>query len=226
MQLEVYIANARDPVNSTRIEFPTTEKIIEDAFRELRIHKPEDIKIEKITSDIDALDSICELHDVDAVVTINNINYLASLIEDLCDYDIAKFEAAVEYEETGGIINMINIAANIEDYYYYPEITSTEELGEFYIHEVEAIDTDQLGILGNYIDYAAYGRDLCYEGIGSFVSDGWIEHDGWGNGNSFAGEYDDNPYAVIDHECTNFIDDDSDVECVNIFAGYNIENLW
>ena len=228
--LNAYITNVKNPVYSIKVELPSTEETIEDALQKLGIRKPDDVRIEKIETNIYALENIPGYYEffgmvgIDAVKTINNINYLSVMLDGLDDWELDTLEAAQEYEGNCSIENLIDMSSNIDSYYLYPDITDYRDLGEYYVHEVEAFDIDQLGTLGNYIDYASYGRDLEYGGVGTFVSGGWLEVGGYIR-QAFSGEDEDNPYVILNAEYFDQFDGEKEDDAP-VFAGYNIENLW
>ena len=115
---------------------------------------------------------------------IDELNYLASLIDDMDKSDQAKFEAALAYGEyTGSVKTLINLAQNLDCYEYYPDIHDEDDLGRFYIEEMCTLEVPEH--LQNYIDYEAYGRDMSLDDNGQFVDGGYIVE----NGNSFVELY-------------------------------------
>ena len=107
--------------------------------------------------------------------SIDELNYLASLLAEMDEWDIEKFNAALEYgEHMGSVKDMINLAQNLDCYAYYPGILGTEDLGRYYGDELLFPDVPEH--LKNYIDYEAYGRDISLESGGVFTDKGYIEN--------------------------------------------------
>lgn len=122
---------------------------------------------------------IAELHGcLDEYESIDELNYLASLLDDMSEGDIEKFEAAIAYGEyTSNAKNLINLAQNLDCYEYYPEVTTEEELGYYLIDELGALSIPEE--LAGYFDYEAYGRDAVLNG-GTLTDAGYVEHNGSG----------------------------------------------
>lgn len=109
--------------------------------------------------------------------SIDELNYLASLLDDMDTDDIERFAAAVDYgEHTGSVKELINLAQNLDCYDFYPGVRDEEELGRIYIEDMDALEVPEY--LRNYIDYEAYGRDMALEESGHFTGDGYVLYTG------------------------------------------------
>lgn len=104
--------------------------------------------------------------------SIDELNYLASLLEDLDTSEMEKFAAAVELGDyDGSVKNLINLAQNLDCYDFYPA-ADEEDLGRMYIDEFGTMEVPEH--LRNYIDYEAYGRDVALNEGGVFANGGYI----------------------------------------------------
>jgi len=114
--------------------------------------------------------SIDGLHDkLGEFESIDELNYLASLLDDMDKWDLEKFEASLSLGEyTGSVKDLINLAQNLDCYDIWSGIESHEDLGHYLIEELECLKIPK-GIEG-YFDYRAYGRDFDYNENGCFVS--------------------------------------------------------
>lgn len=91
--------------------------------------------------------------------SIDELNYLASLLDGLDNGQKAKYEAALSLGEyTGSIKDLINLTQNLDCYEFYPEVQNEEELGRYLIDECGALDVPEH--IKDYFDYEAYGRDM------------------------------------------------------------------
>jgi antirestriction protein len=119
---------------------------------------------------------------------ISLLNYLASKIADLSDYDLKLFEAALELgEHTNGICEIIELIDGMEEAYeYMPDVNTDYDLGYYWVEESGCFDTSALGNLSRYIDYEAFGRDIylesnccCYTSHGyiQLIDDCWCPFD-------------------------------------------------
>lgn len=109
---------------------------------------------------------------------LNELNYLAAKIEDLCEFEKETFEAVMEYDCGAGIVSaaeIINIIENLDCFILYPNVDDDYDLGCYWIEESGCYDLDKLGNLRNYIDYEAFGRDYSFETEGGFVGSGFLE---------------------------------------------------
>lgn len=105
--------------------------------------------------------------------SLDELNYLASLLDSMQEHEIAVFSAAIEHgEHTGSVRELINLAYNLDCYEFFPDISSEEDLGRYYIEELSALEVPEH--LLSYIDYEAYGRDIALDENSSFVAGGYI----------------------------------------------------
>lgn len=109
---------------------------------------------------------------------LDELNYLATLIDDMDGGEKEKFAAAVELEgHMTGAADLINLAQNLDCYDFYPGIKSELDLGLYYVDEMDMLEIPQH--LDGYIDYEAYGRDMNLNNTGNFVTGGYaIGYDG------------------------------------------------
>lgn len=109
--------------------------------------------------------------------SIDELNYLAFLLDDMDTGDMERFAAAVEYgDHTGSVKELINLDQNLDCYDFYPGVRDEEELGRIYIEDMDALEVPEH--LRNYIDYEAYGRDVAMEESGHFTNDGYVLYTG------------------------------------------------
>jgi len=105
---------------------------------------------------------------------VRELNYLGHSLNELgCDQ--SAFEAALSDHGARSIKELINLAGNLELFYYVPDIRTKSDLGEF------LVDNDFLEVpehLVNYIDYEAVGRDHLLDGGGALTDCGYVEFDG------------------------------------------------
>ena len=107
--------------------------------------------------------------------SLDELNYLASRIEQLDKSEWETFNAAVEMGEyTDSVKDLINLTENLDCYNFYSDIHSDSDLGYYWIEESGAYDTKAMGRLSSYIDYEAFGRDIRLEECGDFTDNGYI----------------------------------------------------
>ena len=116
---------------------------------------------------------------------LDELNYLASKLDDMSQDEYERFQAAMEIgDHTGSIQELINLTENLDCYDIYPDIHDHDDLGRYYIEELDAMQVPEH--LRNYIDYEAYGRDIALEESGQFTDLGYVRD----TGDSFHEYYD------------------------------------
>ena len=104
---------------------------------------------------------------------LNELNYLAAKLEELNDYGFERFQAAMQISDyTGSIQELINLTDNLDKYDVYPDINDHDDLGRYYIEELDAMSVPEH--LKDYIDYEAYGRDIALNEAGQFTDYGYV----------------------------------------------------
>ena len=113
------------------------------------------------------------------------MNYLASKLNDMSEYEYPKFLAAVKMgDHTGSIQKLINLTDNLDSYDIYPYIHDYDNLGCRRFEESDDIQMpDNLLI---YIDYDTFGRDIVFEEKGQITNLEYMLN----NGSPFHEHYD------------------------------------
>ncbi|WP_375105235.1 antirestriction protein ArdA [Paenibacillus sp. RS8] len=151
------------------LKFPSTTQDVQELFKRIGVDgvRYEEIFITDYKTAIPALrDYLGESESLD------ELNYLASLLEDLPEWETEKFAAALELGEFNSVKDLINLSENLDCYAFIDGITSEEDLGRYYIEELGAMEIPDH--LQSYIDYEAYGRDVCINENGLFVNNGYV----------------------------------------------------
>ena len=118
---------------------------------------------------------------------LDELNYLAAKLDDMTQGEYAQFQAAMEVgDHCGSLQEIINLTENLDCYDVYPDINDYDDLGRYYIEELDAMQVPEY--LRNYIDYEAYGRDVALDENGQFTSCGYVRD----TGDSFVEVYDGN----------------------------------
>ena len=108
---------------------------------------------------------------------LDELNYLASKLDDMSQDEYKRFQAAMKIgDHTGSIQELINLTENLDCYNVYSNIHDHDDLGRYYIEELDAIQVPEH--LRNYIDYEAYGRDIALEESGQFTDLGYVRDTG------------------------------------------------
>ena len=101
---------------------------------------------------------------------IEDLNEYAQKLDELSEWEQKVYAAAVEYWGAQYVD-----PDDLDDYILYTDITDNYDLGYYWAVDSGCYNTDELGALGRYIDYEAFGRDIALEADGGFTSYGFIE---------------------------------------------------
>ena len=169
------------------VKFPTTAEELKKVFERIGIGAKDDFGQtyeEWFITDYDCyVDGLYDL--LGEYANLDELNYLASKLDDMSQDEYERFQAAMEIgDHTGSIQELINLTENLDCYDVYPDIHDHDDLGRYYIEELDAMQVPEH--LRNYIDYEAYGRDIALEESGQFTDLGYV----WDTGDSFHEYYD------------------------------------
>lgn len=117
--------------------------------------------------------------------SIDELNFLAALLDDMEQWEVEKFSAAVDFGDYTSVPALINLTQNLDCFEFYPDVNNEDDLGRFYIEEMCALEIPEH--LANYIDYEAYGRDMNLDEDGRFTDGGYVVR----TGDSFTEHYSD-----------------------------------
>lgn len=157
------------------VKFPTTAEELKKVFERIGIGQKDDFGQtyeEWFITDYDCyVDGLYDL--MGEYANLDELNYLASKLDDLSQDEYERFQAAMEVgDHTGSIQELINLTENLDCYDVYPDIHDHDDLGRYYIEELDAMQVPEH--LRNYIDYEAYGRDIALEESGQFTDLGYV----------------------------------------------------
>lgn len=169
------------------VKFPTTAEELKKVFERIGIGAKDDFGQtyeEWFITDYDCyVDGLYDL--LGEYANLDELNYLASKLDDMSQDEYERFQAAMEIgDHTGSIQELINLTENLDCYDVYPDIHDHDDLGRYYIEELDAMQVPEH--LRNYIDYEAYGRDIALEESGQFTDLGYVRD----TGDSFREYYD------------------------------------
>ena len=169
------------------VKFPTTAEELKKVFERIGIGAKDDFGQtyeEWFITDYDCyVDGLYDL--LGEYANLDELNYLASKLDDMSQDEYERFQAAMEIgDHTGSIQELINLTENLDCYDIYPDIHDHDDPGRYYIEELDAMQVPEH--LRNYIDYEAYGRDIALEESGQFTDLGYVRD----TGDSFHEYYD------------------------------------
>ena len=157
------------------VKFPTTPEELQNVFMRIGIGAKDDFGNtyeEWFISDYDCyVDGLYEK--LGEYANLDELNYLASKLDELNADEYYHFQAAMEISDyTGSIKDLINLMDNLDKYDIYLGVENDEDLGRYYIEELGALEVPEH--LKSYIDYEAYGRDIALDEVGQYTSYGYV----------------------------------------------------
>lgn len=177
MVFEAYVTNLgkynKGVLAGAYLKFPATTEDVQALLKRIGVDgvRYEEIFITDFQSDVLGLYDCLNEYD-----NIDELNHLAHVLSELSESELEKFEAAIAYGEyTSSVKDLINLAQNLDCYDFIPGIEDEEDLGRYYIEELDALQVPEH--LRNYIDYEAYGRDVSMEESSSFVPGGYVRRE-------------------------------------------------
>lgn len=156
------------------VEFPTTHEEIQKALTDIGIDNKryEEYFFTDYETDIDGL-----YEHLPEYAGIDELNYLASRLEELSDYEREHFEAAlVMGENCGSVAELINLTENLDCYYYNSGVHDAYDLGHYWLEESGCYDKRNLLNLTSYFDYEKFGRNIMLEEAGIFSGKGYVHN--------------------------------------------------
>ena len=161
------------------VKFPTTAEELKEVFKRIGIGQRDDFGNpyeEWFITDYDCY--VDGLYDkLGEYENLDELNYLASKLDEMSDSEYAQFQAGMEMgDHCGSLQEIINLTENLDCYEVYPNIEDYDDLGRYYIDELEVMQVPEH--LQNYIDYEAYGRDVAMDENGSFTDQGYVRDTG------------------------------------------------
>ena len=161
------------------VKFPTTAEELKKVFERIGIGQKDDFGQpyeEWFITDYDCY--VSGLYDkLGEYENLDELNYLASKLDEMSQGEYEQFQAAMEVgDHSGSLQEIINLTENLDCYDVYPDIQDYDDLGRYYIEELDAMQVPEH--LRNYIDYEAYGRDVALGESGDFTSFGYVRDTG------------------------------------------------
>ena len=161
------------------VKFPTTAEEMKEVFKRIGIGQRDDFGQpyeEWFITDYDCY--VDGLYDkLGEYENLDELNYLASKLDEMSDSEYAQFQAGMEMgDHCGSLQEIINLTENLDCYEIYPNIHDYDDLGRYYIEELDVMQVPEH--LQNYIDYEAYGRDVALEENGTFTDQGYVRDTG------------------------------------------------
>lgn len=166
MEFKIYVANLgkynEGEMVGEWINLPATEEEMEELLDRIGINEEyEEIFIPDYENEFG--------YKVDEYDNLDELNDIAYKLDNLTTDEEEKIKAGLE------LWSFEEVFDNLDDFILMEDINTDYDLGCYWIEESGCYDLDNLGMLRNYINYEAFGRDVRLETDGGFTSYGWIE---------------------------------------------------
>ena len=122
------------------VKFPTPAEELKEVFKRIGIGQKDDFGQpyeEWFITDYDCyVDGLYSK--LGEYENLDELNYLASKLDEMDQSDYAKFQAAMEIGDyTSSLQEIINLTENLDCYEIYPNIEDYDDLGRYYLEELE-----------------------------------------------------------------------------------------
>ena len=133
------------------VKFPTTAEELKEVFKRIGIGQKDDFGQpyeEWFITDYDCyVDGLYSK--LGEYENLDELNYLASKLDEMRESEYAQFQAGMEMgDHCGSLQEIINLTENLDCYEVYPDIHDYDDLGRYYIEELDVIvcfDIKELG---------------------------------------------------------------------------------
>ena len=152
------------------VDLPTTRDEMKVVFNRLSIGKSPYEEYFITDYESETITGLTEM--LGEYENLDELNYLASRLDELDTYDTSVFEAAIEAGIPRDIADLIDLTNNLDDLILLTDVNDDEDLGYYYADELGCIEIPEN--IKCYFDYEAYGRDIRLEGDGTFTMNGFL----------------------------------------------------
>ena len=166
MEFKIFIANLgkynEGKLIGEWINLPFTEREMEELLDKIGINEEyEEVFISDYENEFG--------YTVNEYDNLDELNEIAHKLDNLTIDEEEKIKAGLElwsFDEVYNYLDDIVLLKDVNNYY---------DLGYYWIEESGCYNLDNLGMLRNYINYEAFGRNIDLESQGGFTSYGYIE---------------------------------------------------
>jgi len=171
--IEAFITNAgkyaEGELRGDWLRFPTTKEDVQALLSRIGVDgaQYQEYFITDYKTNLEGIHSFGEYESID------ELNYLATLLSDMDDWELEKFEAAVTHGEySGSVEGFINLTQNLDCYDILPGASDNEGLARYLIEEWGYEEIPER--LEMYFNYDSYGQDFSLNENGEFAECGYI----------------------------------------------------
>ena len=159
------------------LDMPATKEQLHEAMQSVGItaDNPQDFSIRGYSDDPEK--HIALPYDMVCAASVDELNFLASRIEQLDPAEIGKLNAALQqkngFENIGQVIDF---TYNVDFYVHIPEVHTYRDLGDYYLNQSGMVQMPEEWKGG--IDLAAFGRNAAEQEKGAFTEYGYLVESG------------------------------------------------
>ena len=159
------------------LDMPATKEQLHEAMQSVGItaDNPQDFSIRGFSDDPEK--HIALPYDMVCAASVDELNFLASRIEQLDPAEIGKLNAALQqkngFENIGQVIDF---TYNVDFYVHIPEVHTYRDLGDYYLNQSGMVQMPEEWKGG--IDLSTFGRNAAAQEKGAFTEYGYIVESG------------------------------------------------
>ena len=179
------------------VKFPTTEEEMQKVFEQIGIGSKDEFG--HVYEEWFITDYECPFYGVQKMLgeyeSLDKLNYLASLLDEMPKHDLEKFVAIMESgcDKVSDIDDLINLTYNLDRYDFFPGIKDYDGLGSFYFEKGGYNEGNRFGSFVDYTDFEQFGKDCAANENGAMTDAGYIRETGGSWNRLFDGTLDDIP---------------------------------
>lgn len=159
------------------VKFPCDEEELEKVFERIGINSEDEfgnVYEEYFMTDYDIYVDGLKWDMLGEYISVERLNEIAQLFEDVEDYNSELFSAILEYESIVSIEDIEYAIENIDNYTLLSDVNDYYDLGYYWIENSGCYNLSSMGNLSCYFDYEAFGRDISLDEGGMFTDYGYI----------------------------------------------------
>ncbi len=170
------IQGLREGQNSEYLYLPASEHQIKRTMLRAGIDSPADLQMRLEFDELP--DKVGEALDLEQLSgdDLSALNRLCRAIAPMKDADIEKLNAVVLMTDAADIIAVCQLAENLDQFDFIPDIHTPEEYGRYMIQKSGHFEYDEN--LEGFYDYRRYGEDHVREECGQFNECGYVAYHG------------------------------------------------
>ena len=162
-----------DTEHITWLYLPMVQEEIDRAFQRTGITDPAAVRLRLEDSQLPKeVDVLLDMEQE----SLTDLNVLAQATNDFSDESLKKLGAVVGLAKPQNVVQIKNLAENLDFFNFVPGVYTPEEYGKYMIKQSGCFEYDEA--LSEFYDYGKYGAQHMNEGDGMFTIRGYVAYKG------------------------------------------------